>query len=187
MNILRTILLMLVFISPAHSLEWDWYGDETKIILHGDINTGDGAAFQNLMEDSKFDKVTAVVIGPSSGGAVRDAWNIGAVIHLRGLSTFTIGECYSACVVVAASGAKKYVTSEARLGVHWISPQAGQYVSAKDASASTQDIYRMMWEYYELVGIKADVMMYLQLQAGPYIRILSKNELSNLGFNVEKY
>ncbi len=187
MHILRTILLMLVFVSPAHSLEWDWYGDETKIILHGDINTGDGKAFQNLLEDKQFDKLTAVVLGTSNGGAIKDAWNIGAVIHLRGLNTFTIGECYSACVVVAAAGINKYVTNDGRIGVHWISLQDGQYVSAKEASTSTQDIYRMMWEYYELVGIKANAMMYLQLQAGPYIRILSKNELSNLGFNVEKY
>lgn len=186
MIILRTILLMLVFIGPAHSLEWDWYGDETKILLHGDINEGDGQAFQNLLEDPAFDRVTAVVMGESHGGNAEAAINIGATIAVRGMDTYTTADCYSACVLVASGGIKKYVLSSAKLGVHWIALAEGQQISADMAAASTQLLYSRMWGYYEAVGVKADAMIFLQLQAGPDIKVLSKSELKNLGFIVEK-
>lgn len=91
--------------------------DFAQIIIQGEIQRGDGAKFYR--EARKYPRASVVLDSP--GGDVREALSIGAEIAIRGYATYVgPGEvgCYSACALIWVSGARRYMTPDAVIGVH---------------------------------------------------------------------
>jgi hypothetical protein len=69
---------------------------------------------------ASFDNVRVVRLN-SGGGRLAEAYRLGERIRDRGLSTHVAEECSSACVIAFASGAKRLLGPEARIGLHEVS------------------------------------------------------------------
>lgn len=86
------------------------------IVISGDIQAGDQAAFKKLA--IQYDK--AVVGLSSNGGALVPALEIGMALHLQGFDTAVISgnQCASACALIWAGGANRYLVKGGRVGFH---------------------------------------------------------------------
>ncbi len=61
--------------------------------------------------------VTGIVLD-SEGGPVYEARGVGRLILERGLDTYTLRECNSACTIAFVAGARRWLAPGARLGFH---------------------------------------------------------------------
>ena len=86
------------------------------IFIVGDIRLGDDQKFAKLAV--QFDK--AIVTFSSDGGALLPALEIGRAIHLRGFNTAVLTgyQCASACALIWAAGANRFIQKGGRVGFH---------------------------------------------------------------------
>jgi hypothetical protein len=54
----------------------------------------------------------------SSGGRIEEAQRIGNIIRKRGLSTYVVGRCLSACTIIFLSGRERLISPESKIGFH---------------------------------------------------------------------
>ncbi len=96
-------------------------------------------------------KAIGLVIN-SPGGSVFEARKLGRYLRANGLRTAVDGYCVSACVDVLAGGVERYVTPDARLGIHQ-SKVPQRYSSHEGGQRYVADSFLYLRE----MGIDADV------------------------------
>jgi hypothetical protein len=88
--------------------------DNTWVSVNGEI--GDGFA-ETVIGRLRRDKAVGLLIN-SPGGSLYEARRLGRYLRANGLRVGVDGLCTSACVDVLAGGIERYVTSNAKLGIH---------------------------------------------------------------------
>jgi hypothetical protein len=89
--------------------------DGQELEFSGGITFGsakDFAQFINAMGGLKTVHLNSV------GGRSREAQRIGDLIKARGLDTYVIGKCLSACTIIFLSGGNRLVAPDAKIGFH---------------------------------------------------------------------
>lgn len=125
-ELLKAILFFLVslltLVSPAATdaaeIElFDGFEPGQKLILvRGPIETGDDERFYELAEQAD----RAIVFLESPGGIVDAGLSIGAEVAMKGFTTLVLdGDgCHSICAIIWISGARRYMSPNARISVH---------------------------------------------------------------------
>jgi hypothetical protein len=80
------------------------------------VDIGNGFAEKTISELRRRRAVGLVINSP--GGSVFEARQLGRHLRAMGLRTAVDGSCTSACIDVLAGGAERYVTRNAKLGIH---------------------------------------------------------------------
>lgn len=108
-------LAALTGVSPS-LVRFDETGqlDNTWVSVNGEI--GDGFA-ETVIGRLRRDKAVGLLIN-SPGGSLYEARRLGRYLRANGLRVGVDGLCTSACVDVLAGGIERYVTSDAKLGIH---------------------------------------------------------------------
>ncbi|MGB5831368.1 MAG: hypothetical protein WBG92_05185 [Thiohalocapsa sp.] len=88
--------------------------DNTWVSVNGEI--GDGFA-DAVITRLRRDKAVGLLIN-SPGGSLFEARRLGRYLRANGLRVGVDGLCTSACVDVFAGGIERYVTGDAKLGIH---------------------------------------------------------------------
>lgn len=161
------VSLCLASMSPAADIQiFDGLVHGQKgIFINGPIEYGDDEKFYRIVEHAKPERASVVLISP--GGNVNAGLGIGAEIALRGFTTLVLeGEgCYSICAVIWASGARRYMAPEAKIGVHAayrLEAQNGQAPSASESGVANADIGAFLNE----IGLSREAIRYFTT-AGP--------------------
>ena len=81
----------------------------------GGITFGVAKEMESLL--NAMEGVTTVRLN-SIGGRIREAQQMSDLIKARGLSTYVIKDCLSACTVVFLGGKERFIAQTARLGFH---------------------------------------------------------------------
>ena len=82
--------------------------------LNGVIGTATFASLVSVYHDFGLE----VLELDSQGGLIKDAVEMAEFVESNGIFTAVSGECASACVLIAISGSKLFVTSSAQFGFH---------------------------------------------------------------------
>lgn len=108
-------LAVLTGVKPA-LVRFDPKGDidATWVRVSGEIT--DGYA-QEVIHEIRKRRASGVIV-ESSGGSVYEARKLGRFLRANGLRAAVDKLCLSACVEVLAGGVARYVTPDARLGIH---------------------------------------------------------------------
>ena len=108
-------LAALTGVSPS-LVRFDETGQlhNTWVSVNGEI--GDGFA-DTVIGRLRRDKAVGLLIN-SPGGSLYEARRLGRYLRANGLRVGVDGLCTSACVDVLAGGIERYVTSNAKLGIH---------------------------------------------------------------------
>lgn len=109
-----------------------------------------GFAAQTSAELNRRRAIGLVINSP--GGSVHEARELGRFLRVNGLRTAVDRACTSACVDVLAGGVERYVTPNARLGIHQ-SKVPSRYSSHEGGQLYVADSFRYLRE----MGIDADV------------------------------
>ena len=90
--------------------------DVFSVFMTGEIVSGDADAFEKLIQGRK--KVSVLLSGP--GGSLSEGLSIGASIRQHNFATQVLpdDECDSACALIWASGARRYMSPSSRIGFH---------------------------------------------------------------------
>ena len=101
---------------PSSLVRFDATGrlDNTWVSVRGEID--DGFA-DTVIDRLRQDKAIGLLID-SPGGSLFEARRLGRYLRANGLRVGVDGLCTSACVDVLAGGIERYVTSNAKLGIH---------------------------------------------------------------------
>lgn len=103
---------------PCHALDVDIrpLGELTLIEVSGDLEKGD----DNLFAARTSNVTRAVVTFRSDGGSLLAGIGIGELIRSKGFSTLVPANarCASACALAWLGGTRRYMSPDARLGVH---------------------------------------------------------------------
>jgi len=101
---------------PSSLVRFDAAGrlDNTWVSVAGEID--DGFA-DTVIERLRQDKAIGLLIN-SPGGSLFEARRLGRYLRANGLRVGVDELCTSACVDVLAGGIERYVTSNAKLGIH---------------------------------------------------------------------
>jgi hypothetical protein len=95
-------------------------GDVLK--LRGDIVAGDYLKFRSHFGDQG--RIAGLDLD-STGGSLHEGSRIAALTRKKRLSTFVSKECDSACAFIFLLGRKRYVSKEAKIGVHAVGNDYG--------------------------------------------------------------
>ena len=108
-------LAALTGVSPS-LVRFDETGqlDNTWVSVNGEI--GDGFA-DTVIARLRRDKAVGLLIN-SPGGSLYEARRLGRYLRANGLRVGVDSLCTSACVDVLAGGIERYVTGDAKLGIH---------------------------------------------------------------------
>ncbi|MGD8207584.1 MAG: hypothetical protein PVH47_05870 [Thiohalocapsa sp.] len=101
---------------PPSLVRFDESGmlDNTWVSVRGEI--GEGFA-DEVIERLRREKAVGLLIN-SPGGSLYEARKLGRYLRANGLRAGVNGLCTSACVDVLAGGIERYVTANAKLGIH---------------------------------------------------------------------
>lgn len=114
------------------------------------VEIGPGFAKRTAAELRRRKAIGLVINSP--GGSVYEARTLGRYLRANGLRTAVDGYCASACVDVLAGGVERYVTAEAKLGVHQ-SKVPSRYSTHEGGQLYVADSFLYLRE----MGIDADV------------------------------
>ncbi|WP_234844259.1 PAN domain-containing protein [Sinorhizobium medicae] len=147
--------------------------DPSVITLTGEIDLYSALNFRRALHASQ--KARLLVLD-SVGGAVQMALLIADDVHERGLSTFIPkGKgCYSACAFIFMAGAERQVDGE--LGVHQISSETNDLVSAQ---LSISDIIDMLARF----DTPAEVMTTMFKTPPSQMHVFSSEEIDRYKLN----
>jgi hypothetical protein len=90
--------------------------------LRGDLEPGDYARFRTQLDGER--RIVGLALH-SRGGSLYEGFHIAMLTHERRLSTFVSQECDSACAFIFLLGRKRYVSREAKIGVHAVGNDYG--------------------------------------------------------------
>ena len=88
------------------------------IIATGEIQLGDDEKLHGLVAALPGNTVLLGIALSSPGGNLGEGVRLATTIRNTGLATGAHGTCASACFLMFAAGAKKFVFEDARIGVH---------------------------------------------------------------------
>ena len=95
-------------------------GDVLK--LRGDIVAGDYVKFRSYFGAPR--RITGLDLD-SDGGLLDEGFRIAALTRHKRLATFVSKECDSACAFIFLLGSKRYVSRQAKIGVHAVGNDRG--------------------------------------------------------------
>ncbi len=107
------------------------------IALNGEIDIGSALNFRRALQAAPKAKLLTL---NSAGGTVQMALLIADDVHERGLSTYIAKEsgCHSACALIFLAGVERQ--ADGALGVHQISSESGDLVSAQLSISDILDV-----------------------------------------------
>ena len=118
----KLLLALSLFVATTTANAAEFIHETTDIgneyiIIRGEIVTGDGEKFTNLI--SKYPKTKSIVLN-SNGGIVYEGIVIAAEVHDRRMMTFIFNGdvCFSICAPIFFSGKERFIQQDAYLGVH---------------------------------------------------------------------
>jgi hypothetical protein len=89
--------------------------DGRMLEFSGGITYGVAREFENLLDARG--NVTTVQLN-SIGGRIREAQRMSEIVKARGLATYVVQDCMSACTIVFLGGGERLLLDTARLGFH---------------------------------------------------------------------
>ncbi len=111
--------------------------------LGGDMQNGTTRALEEWLDRNPG--LTGIVLD-SVGGRVYEGRGVARVIRERGLDTYTLEGCYSACTTAFIAGDRRYLGVDARLGFHQYRYDAGSknlgYLDSKSEQEKDLAYYR---------------------------------------------
>jgi hypothetical protein len=128
MRVAKTILIIALTVAisePSGGMEISRVagcagGDVLR--LRGDINAGDYVKFRSYFADQR--RIVGLDLD-SPGGSLPEGVRIGILTRQKRLSTYVSKECDSACAFIFLMGRKRYVSKEAKIGVHAVGNDDG--------------------------------------------------------------
>ena len=135
-------------VTEAHALDSQLYRP-TAIYLQGDIVDGDFSRFLQtiLTVDPTKIPVRHLVLGDSAGGNLIEAMKIGELANELHLKTYVIGECLSACAMIAL--ASQYRVFLGGVGLHrpYIDPAVNSSLTPSEAQIEYQRLSELTRGY----------------------------------------
>ncbi|MBI5792799.1 MAG: hypothetical protein HZA63_15115 [Rhodocyclales bacterium] len=112
--------LFSIFSIPAHSIELSDH--RGGILISGEITRGDYKKLILFLRQGRLDPFANAIFLDSPGGDVIEAMRISNLVSRMFGNTFIDngGKCYSACVMIWASGVVRNIGMNSKLGVHRI-------------------------------------------------------------------
>ena len=95
--------------------EFNVLADGQMLEFSGGITFGVAKEFESLLD--KTTGVTTVRLN-SIGGRIREAQRMSGLVKARGLATYVVEECLSACTIVFLGGKERFLLDTASLGFH---------------------------------------------------------------------
>lgn len=88
------------------------------IMISGNIQKGDAESLINLMMSLPVDQlpISTLLLGPSNGGDLEEAMNIGFLARTLKWKVIVLEKCYSACSIIALSSVYRVFAGE--MGLH---------------------------------------------------------------------
>ena len=128
MRVAKTILIIALTVAisgPGAGMEISRIagcagGDVLR--LRGDFKAGDYVKFRSYFADQR--RVVGLDLD-SPGGSLPEGFRIAILTRQKRLSTYVAKECDSACAFVFLMGRKRYVSKEAKIGVHAVGNDDG--------------------------------------------------------------
>jgi hypothetical protein len=128
MRVAKTILIVALTVAvsgPGAGMEISRIagcagGDVLR--LRGDIKAGDYVKFRSYFADQR--RIVGLDLD-SPGGSLPEGFRIAILTRQKRLSTYVAKECDSACAFVFLMGRKRYVSKEAKIGVHAVGNDDG--------------------------------------------------------------
>jgi len=128
MRVAKTILIIALTVAisePCAGMEISRIvgcagGDVLR--LRGDINAGDYVKFRSYFADQP--RIVGLDLD-SPGGSLAEGFRIGILTRQKRLSTYVSKECDSACAFVFLMGRKRYISKQAKIGVHAVGNDDG--------------------------------------------------------------
>jgi hypothetical protein len=151
---------------------------DTAIVLEGDVAEGDGDAVEALMKETNDSgKLVAALRLDSPGGSLAESVKLAELVH-RAKIAVVVGpraRCASACFLIFAAAAEKFVAYGAAIGVHGASDKYGRITPR--AAAATVSMARMVREF----GVPPGIVEKLVVTGPDEIVWLSIDELRSMG------
>lgn len=117
----------------------------------------------------------------SLGGSMDEAFRLAILIRRRGLDTYVVDKCYSACTLTFAAGRRRWVTDEALIGFH--APAVGMLHTLGVPHRVLQGM--IADEYYGELGV--DARLIARIRETPFDRFIEPlpEELRDYGFTTD--
>jgi hypothetical protein len=144
-------------------------GDVLK--LRGDVKAGDFVKFRAHFRNQR--RIAGLVLD-SDGGSLHEGARIAMLTRKKRLSTFVAKECDSACAFIFLLGRKKYVSAEAKIGVHAV----GNDFGSEDSGTLRDTIY--FARLSAKLGIPSSITGKMVATPPGKIRFLDQSDLSAL-------
>lgn len=150
--------------------------DDTKpdvINLNGEIDVGSALDFRRVLQHAPNAKLVTL---NSPGGTVQIALLIADDVHQRNLSTYVpkTSGCYSACAYIFLAGTERQADGE--LGVHQISSDANDLISAQMSISDVIDVLNRF-------DTPVEVMTVMFKTPPKEMHIFSQDEIARYGLN----
>jgi hypothetical protein len=128
MRVAKTILIIALTVAisePSAGVEISRVagcagGDVLR--LRGDVKAGDYVKFRSYFADQR--RIVGLDLD-SPGGSLPEGFRIGILTRQKRLSTYVAKECDSACAFIFLMGRKRYVSKQAKIGVHAVGNDDG--------------------------------------------------------------
>ncbi|WP_244489769.1 MULTISPECIES: PAN domain-containing protein [unclassified Rhizobium] len=143
------------------------------IVLNGEIDIGSALNFRRALQAAPNAKLLTL---NSPGGTVQMALLVADDVHERGISTYIAKEsgCHSACALVFLAGVERQ--ADGALGVHQISSESGDLVSAQ---LSISDILDVLNRF----GTPVEVMTWMFKTPPNDMHIFTADEIASYKIN----
>ncbi|MDF3931350.1 ATP-dependent Clp protease proteolytic subunit [Pseudomonas citronellolis] len=113
--VIRSTLTLALGQSPIPPYRLSLMRDDTELELAGGISFGTFAALQKSLDEHPDVRIIHL---NSSGGLVKEAMSIADLIRSRELTTYTSGDCISACTLAFLAGQERLLGEKGRIGFH---------------------------------------------------------------------
>lgn len=147
------------------------------IVLNGEIDIGSALNFRRALQAAPNAKLLTL---NSPGGTVQMALLIADDVHQRGLSTYIAKQsgCHSACAFVFLAGIERQ--ADGALGVHQISSESGDLVSAQ---LSISDILDVLNRF----GTPVEVMTWMFKTTPNDMHVFTAEEIASYKINRKRH
>jgi hypothetical protein len=177
MRVAKTILIIALTVAisgPCAGMEISSVagcagGDVLR--LRGDIKAGDYVKFRSYFADQR--RVVGLDLD-SPGGSLAEGFRIAILTRQKRLSTYVANECDSACAFVFLMGRKRYVSKEAKIGVHAVGNDDG----SEDSGAIRDTIH--FARLFAKLGIPSSTIGKMVATPPRKITYLDQSDLTSL-------
>ena len=125
------------------------HGDGTLVHLFGPLDNGVTRDLEAFLGDHPA--VQAIVLD-SDGGSIYEGRGVARLIIERGLATYSLGGCSSACTTAFIGGSRRWLAPQARLGFHQYELQSRNLMPNIDSAAEL----RKDFEQFALQGVDTE-------------------------------